>query len=135
MNNGIDVFLNISDDECILCMNYIDPHNSKRLHCHHHFCETCVLNWFETNHDCPLCHNDMAIVCWDGKSGEPNNQIVRWDGNSGKPDQQIDIDDLPLSFPYEYRSDYKSMHTLEMYAMNYNILRIMSGCGGLAYSN
>jgi hypothetical protein len=63
--------------------------------------------------------------------------IVLWEGNIDQPDSQIrvteysqEIDSYPR-FPYTS----SSTHTLEIYGMNYNVLRIMSGLGGLAYSN
>lgn len=131
MNNGIDVFINITDDECILCLNHIDPHNSERLHCDHHFCRSCIHVWYETNHECPLCHNNMAIVLWDSGVDKTDNQIQPWNNDiDDMPD--IDIDSYQ-GYPHFF--DYKSTSELKVYAVNYNILRIMSGLGGLSYSN
>jgi len=71
----------------------------------------------------------MTIVLWDGGVGQTDSQIVPWNN---------DIDDMPdidsyRGYPHFF--DSSSTTTLEVYAANYNILRIMSGLGGLAYSN
>ena len=42
------------------------------------------------------------------------------------------IDNAVLNLNYK---GHNSAHTLRVYAVNYNVLRIMSGMGGLAYSN
>jgi len=43
---------------------------------------------------------------------------------------------IPPYKPTNYNLDYNSFQpSLEVYAINYNVLRIMSGMGGLAYSN
>ena len=42
------------------------------------------------------------------------------------------IDNAELNLKFE---DVAKSHTLRIYAVNYNVLRVMSGMGGLAYSN
>ena len=49
---------------------------------------------------------------------------------------RIDTAVLNLTFENDITSGYKSSdYTLFVYAVNYNVLRILSGMGGLAYSN
>ena len=128
MNNGIDVFINVDDDECILCMNAIDRDNSERLHCHHHFCKSCIDQWFDVYHHCPLCDNSNAIVLWENKQNVVYNESV----------EEVDDDDIEVPYPdmrHNLNLNFGDTTTLEIYAMNYNVLRIMSGLGGLSYSN
>ena len=42
------------------------------------------------------------------------------------------LDNAHLSFD---QLNDKENHNINIYALNYNVLRIMSGMGGLAYSN
>ena len=39
------------------------------------------------------------------------------------------------AFEYSSGSNFKLLDNIRVYAINYNVLRIMSGMGGLAYSN
>ena len=49
---------------------------------------------------------------------------------------RIDTAVLNLTFEAAIDSGYNSSnYTLFVYAVNYNVLRILSGMGGLAYSN
>jgi len=48
---------------------------------------------------------------------------------------RIDNATLNLTSVQNYGSDADGEGTIYLYAMNYNILRIVSGMGGLAYSN
>lgn len=109
-NNGIDVFLNISDNECILCMNEINKDDSYKLDCDHYFCKSCINIWLEERNDCPLCSNEI-------------NKINKFD----------EIDEIYETHLMNNISINDS--TLYSYAVNYNMLRIISGLGGLAYSN
>ena len=45
------------------------------------------------------------------------------------------IDNAVLNMNFKGATDSSTAHTLRVYAVNYNVLRIMSGMGGLAYSN
>ena len=45
------------------------------------------------------------------------------------------IDNAVLNMNFKGKDATERSHTLRVYAVNYNVLRIMSGMGGLAYSN
>ena len=45
------------------------------------------------------------------------------------------IDNAVLNMNFKGATANSTAHTLRVYAVNYNVLRIMSGMGGLAYSN
>lgn len=115
-NNGIDVFLNISDNECILCMNEIDKHDSHKLDCNHYFCKSCINVWLEERNDCPLCSNEINKI----------NNLDEFDefDEIYKTHLINNMDNTPFN-----------NSTLYSYAVNYNMLRIISGLGGLVYSN
>ena len=112
-NNGIDVFLNISDNECILCMNEINKYDLHKLNCSHYFCKLCINIWLEEHNYCPLCSDEI-------------NKINKFDEIDEIYETHLmnNIDNISFND-----------NTLYSYAVNYNILRIMSGLGGLAYSN
>ena len=115
--NGIDVFIVIDDDTCPLCLELVD--NKQRLICDHNICSSCMNHWRETQRGCPLCKDfsDKAIVVWIEPNEPSTNHI---------PDDLYDS-----MFP---TSGILSSE-LHVYAVNYNVLRIMSGLGGLSYSN
>ena len=77
----------------------------KTTSCNHTFCTGCLDRWLISNHTCPMCRTQIR---------EP----TRGTGNTSG-----------LTFNHPIRE------LVSVFAQNYNVLRAMSGMGGLAYSN
>ncbi|AAF27103.1 Hypothetical protein [Arabidopsis thaliana] len=53
-----------STERCTICLEeFNDGTKVMTLPCGHEFDDECVLTWFETNHDCPLCR--FKLPCED----------------------------------------------------------------------
>ena len=111
MDNGIDVFINIRSDECILCMGIIDTYDYERLCCGHHFCRSCICEWLETNHDCPLCYGENDVRDEFG--------LILTDD---------DVGDDSCRYEAELEDE------LKIYALCNNYLQIIDGTSILSYS-
>jgi hypothetical protein len=49
---------------CTICLEDV-RNNSKRLNCGHSFHVNCILRWYETSNECPVCRsaqNDDPII-------------------------------------------------------------------------
>ena len=119
--NVIEVFIKVGDDECPLCLKIITDNEKKTLNCQHNFCLSCIDKWINNNmlHKmCPLC--ECSVL----KSVE---QLY--------PDDTIDTID-PINTCLEFL-DFEQTNSISLpiYAQTYNMLRIISGMGGLSYSN
>jgi hypothetical protein len=79
--------------------------DTKTTSCNHTFCTGCLDMWLISNHTCPMCRTEIR---------EP----TRGTGNTSG-----------LTFNHPVRE------LVAVFAQNYNVLRAMSGMGGLAYSS
>ena len=54
---GVDVYLeiDIDNDMCPLCLDYIEDNDSTELGCQHNFCKLCIVGWLGRHCICPLC--------------------------------------------------------------------------------
>ncbi len=44
---------------CVVCLDEISHGSQRRLSCKHVFHTKCILTWFETSDECPLCKTDQ----------------------------------------------------------------------------
>lgn len=42
-------------NECVVCYENLVPEQSVALTCGHFFCKSCLSEWYEREHSCPLC--------------------------------------------------------------------------------
>jgi len=50
------------DDECIICLNYININDEVALlKCGHVYHKQCIHNWFKKKEVCPLCNTKIKI--------------------------------------------------------------------------
>lgn len=131
LNNIVNniVNSNIEHIDCSICLEKIVNDDKYITSCNHTFHEECIARWMLLNHNCPLCrkHFDYEV---DGYNDESDG-----DGNGND-----DVNDNPIinnsntnnNISYNNTSLPDSLH---VYAVNYNMLRIMSGMGGLSYSS
>lgn len=96
--------------ECPICQETIAT--PKITSCRHTFCQACLDKWLETNNTCPMCRTQIRDI----------NNFTQTSDLTG-------VGELVrgLTFNHPIRE--------LVWAQNYNILRIMSGMGGLTYSN
>ena len=122
--NSLEVYIKIDNDVCPQCMDHIEINDNRELGCQHNFCKTCIDDWLTEHCLCPLCGYNV------------NGQIEM-------VDRRISIEEIDDDYPnitshinnYNYENiDYNLPAKLLVYAHSYNILRIMSGIGGLQYS-
>ena len=99
--------MSINACACYICLDInTDPTNITALKCNHTFCSPCITEWLKNNDGCPECnYNDCS------KFNDYDERALIEDTNKN------------------------DMCELSMYAINYNVLRIMSGMAGLAYSS
>ena len=110
-------------DEVITLQSQI-ANNHKTLGCQHNFCKLCIDEWLEAHCTCPLCDYNV------------NGQIVINDCPTVIDGGYIDyIGPTGPTGPNYNNADYNFPQKFIVYAHTYNILRIMSGTGGLAYRN
>ena len=79
--------------------------DTKTTSCNHTFCTGCLDRWLSSNHTCPMCRTQIR---------EPTHCTGNTSG---------------LTFNHPIRE------LVSVFAQNYNVLRAMSGMGGLAYSS
>ena len=101
--------------ECPICLEAInDPTKIVTTCCNHIYCQPC----YDRISVCALCRTNL-------------NKPIQHRHNQIQNDQ---IQFNPYQFNVPNDGDNND-NGLRMYATNYNILRIMSGLGGLAYSS
>lgn len=96
--------------ECPICQELTST--PKTTTCQHTFCASCLDKWLAENNTCPMCRNQILDT-----------------NNSTHTHNSTEVDRLGrvLTFNHPIRE--------LVWAQNYNILRIMSGMGGLTYSS
>ena len=105
-------------DDCSICLEKIVNEEHKKITtCNHIFHEECMARWMSLNHSCPLCrkHFDYEV---DGYNDE------NYDDNINPVNNNSNINNILTG------SDY-----VRVFAVNYNVLRTMSGMAGLSYSS
>ncbi len=115
-------------DDCSICLeNIINEEHKNITTCNHIFHSECMAKWMSLNHNCPLCRKNLDLNIYDEIDVEENddydnpinymrimnaNNTISNSNNTPLPDGSVRI-----------------------FAVNYNVLRIMSGMGGLSYSS
>ncbi|MCO5570540.1 hypothetical protein L7F22_024263 [Adiantum nelumboides] len=51
--------------ECAVCLSPFEGHDSIRVlpHCQHAFHVACIDEWFEAHATCPICRDDIVVLC------------------------------------------------------------------------
>ena len=128
LNNNVNN--NIEHIGCSICLENILNDDKHITSCNHIFHKECMARWMSLNHSCPLCRKNLDLNIY-GRNDEEN------DGDSN---DDYDYDDNPIinnsntnnNISYNNTSLPDSLH---VFAMNYNVMHIMSGMGGLSYSS
>ena len=105
-------------DDCSICLeNIINEEHKSITSCKHIFHEECMARWMSLNHSCPLCrkHFDYEVDGYNDENYYDNINPVNNNSN---------INNILTG------SDY-----VRVFAVNYNVLRTMSGMAGLSYSS
>ena len=119
-----------------LCPICIDKEANVFTECNHGYCISCVCRI----NKCAMCRKPLQrnklsseITNWHSKKAEKifENNRKLFENLPYANDYQIEVE-----FIYNIQSEFGRDNTfLRNYAINYNVLRIMSGLGLLAYSN
>ena len=111
--------------ECPICLEAInDPTKIVTTCCNHIYCQPC----YDRISVCSLCRTNL-------------NKPIQHRHNQIQNDQMQFNDEFNEEFNEEFNDEFNFANDnnndngLRMYATNYNVLRIMAGLGGLAYSN
>ena len=126
---------NIEHIDCSICLEKIVNDDKHITSCNHTFHEECITKWMSLNHNCPLCRKNLDLNIYD--------EIVNDEENDGDGNDDYDEYDNPINtninnsntnnnISYNNTSLPDSLH---VFAVNYNVLRIMSGMGGVSYSS
>ena len=112
-------------DDCSICLeNIINEEHKKITTCNHTFHEECMAKWMSLNHSCPLCRKNLDLNIYD--------EIDEENDNDGNDNPIINNSNTNNNISYNNTSLPDSLH---VFAMNYNVMHIMSGMGGLSYSS
>jgi len=105
------------NEECSICLSKIDE-NSYLTNCNHAFCQSCLEEWFQTNHiSCPLCRGQIT-ECNHNKENTRikiysiGNQVVNNEDNLGLV-VDVDRNDLIIQLRRDndiLRNIYKRYH-------------------------
>jgi len=116
-------------DDCSICLeNIINEEHKKITTCNHIFHEECMAIWILQNNSCPLCRKNLDSNTYDEDNDEENDGDENNDGDNPIINNSITNNNIS----YNNTSLPDSLH---VFAVNYNVLRIMSGMGGLSYSS
>ena len=118
-------------DDCSICLeNIINEEHKKITTCNHTFHEECMVRWMSLNHSCPLCRKNLDLNIYgrndEENDGDSNDDYDEYDNpiiNNSNTNNNISYNNTSLP------------DSLQVFAVNYNVLRIMSGMGGLSYSS
>lgn len=55
------IILKEEGEECSICLEKLN-NNHISLPCKHHFHEKCIMRWFDSKHECPLCREKYRLV-------------------------------------------------------------------------
>lgn len=114
------------ETECGICCEALsesDQHE-RLLDCKHdtYFHAECLQEWFEKEKCCPLCRGAI----FKPKDLVPYKEISYYPF-------AIQPETYQPSGHINWTKIYNP--TLQIYAVNYNVLKVMSGMGGMMYSN
>jgi hypothetical protein len=117
-------------DDCSICLeNIINEEHKTITSCKHIFHAECMAKWMSLNHNCPLCRKNLDLDIYDEIVNDEEND---GDSNDDGDNPIINNSITNNNISYNYTSLPDSLH---VFAANYNVLRIMSGMGGLSYSS
>jgi hypothetical protein len=126
-------------DDCSICLeNIINEEHKKITTCNHIFHEECMARWMSLNHNCPLCRKNLDLDIYDeinveeNDDGDVNDDYDDYDEYDNPINRHINNSNTNNNISYNNTSLPDSLH---VFAMNYNVLRIMSGMGGVSYSS
>ena len=115
-------------DDCSICLENIINEETKQItSCNHTFHEECMAKWMSLNHSCPLCRKNLDLNIY-GRNDEENDG----DSNDDYDNPIINNSNTNNNISYNNTSLPDSLH---VFAVNYNVLRTMSGMGRLSYSS
>jgi hypothetical protein len=119
-------------DDCSICLeNIINEEHKKITTCNHIFHEECMAKWILQNNSCPLCRKNIDLNIY-GRNDEENDGDSDSDGDDDYDNPIINNSNTNNNISYNNTLLPDSLH---VFAANYNVLRIMSGMGGLSYSS
>ena len=119
-------------DDCSICLeNIIYEEHKKITTCKHTFHKECMARWMSLNHNCPLCRKNLDLNIYDENDEDEENDDVNDFGN----DDNTIINNSNTNNNISYNNTSLPDGSLHVFAVNYNVLRIMSGMGGLSYSS
>lgn len=108
--------------ECPVCLeNITDPTKIVKTCCNHVYCQSC----YDKINVCALCRRNLNKQ-HNRHIHQNNNQINQINQNN-----QIN-NEININQDFDFDIQNQGMR---IYATNYNVLRIMSGMGGIAYSS
>ena len=143
-DNDIKVFFTVDHNTCPLCYSTIEEMDDLELDCGHRFCFGCISKWKNDHNLCPQCDepidNEEQILLPYNEMDEEEDEdyeeinyepLSQWYTQSlkGIPDYNEAVEQNDPMFGEVFNNE------MYAFAMNYNVLRIMSGMGGLSYSN
>ena len=114
-------------DDCSICLEKILNDDKHITSCNHSFHEECMARWMSLNNSCPLCRKHLDLHIYDNDDEE-----------------YYDDEDYPINYMRIMNANNTISNSnntplpdgsLRIFAVNYNVLRIMSGMGGLSYSS
>ena len=56
-------------EECTICQEYLTM-PVQLIQCSHFYCQSCIIQWLETNNSCPICRKAITVdpMLWDDTS-------------------------------------------------------------------
>jgi hypothetical protein len=143
-----------SDDICPICVEEINPDAGYvNTHCGHKYCLECFCKYISfdnrllNNSNCAVCRHPLQYN--EGKPANPAHcklkcgHVISYKSLcksiNANLDKQFKCRYCGLHY-YDNYSSYNSNsasppNSLRIFARNYNVLRMMSGLGGLSYSS
>jgi hypothetical protein len=117
-------------DDCSICLEKIVNDDKHITSCNHTFHEECMAIWMSLNNSCPLCRKNLDLHIYDEIDDDEEideyNDGYDDDGNPIYINRSINNSNTNNNISYNNTSLPDSLH---VFAVNYNVLRIMSGMG------